>query len=69
MAIEIIKHGEGGKKYIATCLECGCQFSFSKKDAEKVFFDKNREHYAQMHCPECCTYLTLSLDNLPTINI
>lgn len=69
MAIEIIKHGEEGKKYIATYRECGCQFSFNKKDAEHIFFDMDRDHCAQIHCPECYTYLTLSLDNLPTTSV
>ena len=65
MAIEIIKHGEEGKKYIARCRECGCQFSFQEEDVELQFFDRN-ELYVDIHCPECNYYMTLSREKLPT---
>lgn len=68
MAIEIIKHGEGGTKYIATCRECGCQFSFQEEDVEQQYFDRN-ELYVQIHCPECNCNMTLSRDNLPTKSV
>lgn len=68
MAIEIIKHGEEGKKYIATCRECGCQFSFQEEDVEQQYFDRN-ELYVQIHCPECNYNMTLSRDNLPTTSV
>lgn len=65
MAIEIIKHGEKKTRYIATCRECGCQFSFSTKDAERIFSNLNHDCLVNLHCPDCYTFLTLSLTNLP----
>lgn len=68
MAIEIIKHGERKTKYIATCRECGCQFSFQEKDVEQQFFERN-ELFVEIHCPECNYYITLPRENLPTTSV
>ena len=68
MAIEIIKHGEEGKKYISTCSECGCQFSFQGEDVEHEFFVLN-EFYVKIHCPECNHNVVLSRDNLATTRV
>lgn len=68
MAVKIIKHGEEGKKYIATCLECGCQFSFQEEDVELQYFELN-ELYVKIHCPECNYNMTLFRDNLPTTSV
>lgn len=54
--MEIIKHGNNIK--IRTCLNCGCEFKFSKNEEKytyipSLFDGQLLESYRFINCPEC----------------
>lgn len=66
MAKEIIRTGPVAKKYITTCYQCKCVFSFQWEDVCDVKSHRNNT-YMRVTCPNCGGMCTQCLEDAETI--
>lgn len=49
----VIKHG---RKRLAICPECDCQFTFEKED---IHYGPQQDYYEEVVCPDCGNSINL----------